>query len=143
MIRPMEARDAKALAALDEATFSDPWSEEAFLAAKDFGKEILVAEEAGEVCGYIMVRIVADEGELLSLAVSKAHRKAGWGAALLDEGIVLSRSHGAKTMDLEVRASNVGAIHLYASRGFLQVGHRKDYYDAPKEDALLYRKELL
>lgn len=143
MIRPMEERDAYLLASLDEMIFSDPWSQEAFLTAKEFGKIIFVAEEEGDLSGYVMVRVVADEGEVLSLAVSNRHRQRGWGGALLEEGIAYCKSHGAKTMDLEVRASNVAAIQLYTSRGFLQVGHRKDYYTDPKEDALLYRKELL
>ena len=84
-----------------------------------------------------MLRVVAGEGELLRIAVHPDTRRQGVGRALLRA--VLSAVADACPLGvfLEVRASNVAARHLYAREGFVEHGRRRDYYHAPREDAIL------
>jgi ribosomal-protein-alanine N-acetyltransferase len=102
----------------------------------------LVADAGGEVRGYIVAWFVLDEGEIGNLAVADEARRNGVGARLLDGAIAAVRTAGVDALYLEVRDSNAAARALYASRGFVEVGRRRDYYRRPKEDALVLRLEL-
>lgn len=77
--------------------------------------------------GFALARAVADESELLLLAIRPALRRRGIGAALLRSIIEDSRERGAVKLHLEVRANNE-AIRLYRSQGFEKIGERRDYY---------------
>ena len=96
-----------------------------------------VAEIENELAGFALYRVVAGEGELLNLAVHPSARRSGVGRALLLEMMPL-----AKIWHLEVRESNLAAIALYQSLGFVQVGRRASYY-ADGEAALLFSFEGL
>jgi ribosomal-protein-alanine N-acetyltransferase len=97
------------------------------------GYPALVAEIENELAGFALYRVVAGEGELLNLAVHPAARRSGVGRALLQEMMQL-----ADLWHLEVRESNIAAISLYRSIGFVQAGRRASYY-ADGEAALLFR----
>ena len=75
---------------------------------------------------------------MMNIAVASTHRRRGIARKLVEE---LIRQLDAYQLTLEVRVSNSGAIALYESLGFRQVGLRKNYYRKPKEDALILRKE--
>lgn len=77
--------------------------------------------------GFALARTVADEGELLLLAIHPAMRRRGVGTALLRSIIADARERGAAKLHLEVRANN-DAIHLYRAEGFEKIGERRDYY---------------
>lgn len=94
------------------------------------------------VAGYSITRVVADESELLNLAVEPDSRGRGIGGRLLDHCMQRCAAAGAVAMWLEVRASNQSARALYATRGFSEMGVRKRYYEAPREDAVLLRALL-
>jgi ribosomal-protein-alanine N-acetyltransferase len=89
--------------------------------------------------GYAVMMLGADEAHLLNLSVAAPYQRAGLGRRLLEHLIDVARGHGAHTLFLEVRPSNVAGRRLYARRGFAQVGRRKDYYPAAvgREDALI------
>ena len=103
----------------------------------------LIAEAGGTVRGYVVAWFVLDEGEIGNLAVARDARRRGIGALLLDGAIAAVRDSDVDTLYLEVRDSNVAARALYASRGFVEVGRRREYYRKPKEDALVLRLDLV
>lgn len=138
-IRPARSADPPRLAQLEAECFSDPWSEDGFrelLAAA--GGLVLVAEDSrGEVVGYLAVRRVLDESEILNLAVAVPWRRRGIGRALLEGAVEELRGHGIRQVYLEVRESNVAAQRLYGGLGFRQIGQRPNYYRSPRENGLV------
>lgn len=138
-IVPMTARHLPAVAELERVCFpADPWSEALFRAAlENPGAAILLAlGEDGALLGYAVLSTVLDEGNLDNIAVAPAYRRQGVADALLSVVTGFGREHLSRLM-LEVRASNAPAIALYEKYGFAAVGRRKNYYDAPREDAVL------
>lgn len=143
-IVPMTAAHLPAVAALEKACFpADPWSEGLFRDALDNpNTAILLAEgEDGAVLGYAVLSTVLDEGNLDNIAVARPARRNGVADALLSALTGFGREHLACLM-LEVRASNAPAIALYEKHGFTAAGRRKNYYDAPCEDAILMTLEF-
>lgn len=143
-IVPMTAAQLPAVAALEKVCFpADPWSEALFQAALDNPSMavLLALGEGGGLLGYAVLSVVLDEGSLDNIAVAPEHRRRGVAEALLSALTGFSREKLAVLM-LEVRASNVPAIALYEKHGFAAVGRRKNYYDAPKEDAILMTLEF-
>ncbi len=138
-IIPMTAEHLPAVAALEKICFpADPWSEELFREAlENPSVAVLLAQRAdGAILGYAVLSTVLDEGNLDNIAVAPDARRQGVGEALLRTLTGFGREHLSCLM-LEVRASNTPAIALYEKHGFQAVGRRKNYYDAPKEDAVL------
>jgi ribosomal-protein-alanine N-acetyltransferase len=142
-IRPTTPADLPALARLEGSAFSDPWTitmlEEA-LAAR--GAVALVAEIGGQVVASVMARQVADEGEILTIAVEPEHRRRGLGRHLLEAATRVLATGGARTVWLEVRTSNVAARMMYLGAGFVAAGVRRGYYRRPTEDALILKYEV-
>ena len=97
---------------------------------------LLALGEDGALLGYAVLSTVLDEGNLDNIAVAPDCRRRGVADALLSALTAFGRARLACLM-LEVRASNTSAIALYEKHGFQAVGRRKNYYDAPKEDAVL------
>lgn len=96
-----------------------------------------VAEEEAKVAGFLVARRVATDLEILNFAVRPDVRRNGLGAALLRAALDWGKSfHAGKAM-LEVRASNLAALHFYERFSFQVAGRRPRYYTAPIEDALL------
>jgi ribosomal-protein-alanine N-acetyltransferase len=99
---------------------------------------ILARDKAKAVCGFSLLRTVADEAELLLLAVSKSAQRRGVGGALLDHFIDLGRQGGLSRLHLEVRDGN-SAVAMYQAFGFQEEGRRRKYYtgrDGSQHDAL-------
>ena len=96
------------------------------------------------VAGYIGSQTVLGEADMMNVAVSPAYRRQGIGRALvLALCEALKTQMQATVLTLEVRDSNAAAIALYEDLGFTQIGLRKNYYQHPKEDARILRKDLL
>ena len=102
-------------------------------------RALLVVEEDGQIMGFIVGRVVADEWEIENIAVSGPARRKGLGAHLLGEFLNMMRRRGGRTVFLEVRESNLAARKLYEKWAFLETGRRKSYYQDPPEDALVLR----
>ncbi|GJM03489.1 MAG: acetyltransferase [Rhodomicrobium sp.] len=85
--------------------------------------------------GFLLLRVVADEAEVISLAVSRRHRRKGLGAGLMDMAIDELYDEGVKTLHLEVDEKNRAAVRLYEQLGFDIVGERKAYYPSDKGSA--------
>ena len=93
----------------------------------------------GEVIGYAVVMLAADEAHLLNLSIAADCQKQGYGSLLLRRLCEVARGRGARLILLEVRPSNVAGLRLYERHGFQQVGLRREYYPAQvgREDALI------
>ena len=128
-----------AVAELEKQNFSEPWPEIAVRSELTNKLSLwLVALDGEAVVGYVGSQTVLQEADMMNIAVADSHRRQGIARMLVEE---LIRQLDAYQLTLEVRASNAGAIALYDSLGFTQVGLRKNYYHKPKEDALILRKE--
>lgn len=140
-VRPATVADLPGIVAIERVAFSDPWTEAAFAGLLGQPQVLVkVALAAGEVAGYSVAWVVADEAELANLAVVPARRGEGIGGRLLDDLLAELAARGGATVYLEVRASNAAAQALYRSRGFTVAGRRKAYYRRPTEDALVMRR---
>lgn len=139
---PMTAELIPQIAELERQCFSKPWSE-AMLAEElhNLTASFIVAlGDNGAVLGYAGLSVVAGEGYLDNVAVAQMYRRQGVAQALLDVFLRFGAAQGLSFLTLEVRVSNNPAKQFYLKNGFAQVGRRKDYYDAPKEDAIIMTK---
>ena len=128
---------------IENRSFTDAWSREGvadYLYAPD--GELLVLEDGDTVVGFAIYHVSFEDAELYNLAVLPERRRCGAGRALLDAALKGAALRGARRMFLEVRRSNDAAMGLYRSAGFAVCGVRRDYYDAPREDAVLMDKPL-
>lgn len=130
--------DIPAMLSIANACFSDPWSESAFVSTLSHATLI---ELDGKALGYSVLAQLADEAELYDIAVLPEYQGTGAAKQLFD--YALSRLTGeVSTLYLEVRESNTRARGFYAKLGFEQIGVRKNYYDNPKENAILMSLDL-
>ena len=135
----MNESHVAAVAELEKQNFSEPWPDIAVRSELTNPLSLwLVAVDREDVIGYVGSQTVLQEADMMNIAVADTHRRRGIARMLVEE---LIRQLDAYQLTLEVRASNAGAIALYESLGFAQVGLRKNYYRKPKEDALILRKE--
>lgn len=128
--------DAARLAGIHAEAFDTPWDEASLSALLVSPGVLLVAEDDG----FILIRVAADEAEILTLAVRPAARRGGLGGRLVAEAIVRAAALGAERMFLEVAEGNAAARALYACTGFAEAGRRRGYYaraDGSREDALV------
>ena len=136
-LRPFVESDLPQVLEIEQASFPLPWKGEFFLTELHHPHGWLwVAEKDGTIVGYLCGWFVADEGEILRVAVHPSSRRCGFGKVLLEEAIVIAGQRGVRTLHLEVRVSNRAAITLYNLCGFHEVGSRRRYYENG-EDALL------
>jgi [ribosomal protein S18]-alanine N-acetyltransferase len=143
-VRKFRAADADAVIAIvAESPEAASWSRESYASfAKEDVSLALVFETDGEIGGFLMGRRVADQAEVLNLAVRAAHRRRGEGTALLAAALEEFGLRNAKSVYLEVRESNTGAIAFYEKHGFTKMGQRKAYYREPNEAAVTMERKL-
>ena len=142
-IVPMAAEHLDWLEQLERMCFSRPWSKK--MLAEELDNQcaaflVAVEPETEQPVGYAGLLVVADEGYITNVAVFPEYRRRGVAAQLLSVFENFARGSHLAFLTLEVRPSNTAAIALYESFGFRQAGRRKNYYDLPKEDALILTK---
>jgi ribosomal-protein-alanine N-acetyltransferase len=146
------ADDASALAALEVACFSHPWTLGQFRQELALGppNAVLVlwsreprAAGGRGLVGYCIYRLAADEMHLMDVAVAPAWRRRGLARWLLRQAVARAGRDGARRAFLEVRESNQPARELYASVGFSPTGRRVGYYREPPESAVVLTLEPL
>ena len=138
--------DLAEMLALERASYSHPWSEaslrEAVTNESRYCTLVLRGPDDRRARAYCIGQHVADELHVHNVAVAEPLRRRGLARRLLERLLADGRSAGLRVALLEVRESNLAARRLYEALGFEEVGHRRGYYAAPVEDALLLRKAL-
>lgn len=142
MVRRMEPRDVAAAAQLEQESFTVPWSEGIIRSGLQGALDhCYVLELDGAVCGYGVMRIIFEEGELLRIAIAPSVRGRGLSKFLMDAMLMEASGMGVTTVALEVRESNLAARGLYKAYGFVEEAVRRNYYSLPTEDAVIMRKQ--
>ena len=142
--RAMSPFDVPGVAAVERASYPFPWSEGIFRDCLRVGYLCRVAENAGEIVAYGIVAMGAGEAHVLNICVAEHVRGRGIGRRMLMLLIERSVQAGMQDVFLEVRPSNMLAIALYQSLGFIEVGRRRGYYQAEvgREDALVLKLSM-
>ena len=143
-IKNVELFDIDQIEGLEKQCFSSPWTAEQLKSQlKDDRHEFIAAvSDNGEILGYVGMMYVLDEGYISNVAVSPEFRRQGIADKIISELCGICDNLKLSFVTLEVRASNEAASGLYSKHGFSPVGRRKNYYDLPKEDAILMTKFL-
>lgn len=143
-IVPMNGDHLDEVAELERICFSTPWSRNMLAEELDNAlSAFLVALDGdGKVAGYAGLQVVLDEGYITNVAVRPECRRNGIAKQLLGVFLNFAQANHLAFLTLEVRASNYGAIALYGGLGFRGMGRRKNYYEHPKEDAIIMTKEF-
>ncbi len=143
-IVPMTSAHLDEIAELERICFSVPWSRNMLAEELDNACSAFLAalDETNRVVGYAGLLVVLDEGYITNVAVHPDFRRRGIAQKLLDVFENFAKANKLAFLTLEVRESNYGAIALYGSRGYRGVGRRKNYYEHPKEDAVIMTREF-
>jgi len=138
-LRPMAEADLPAVMAIENAIYAFPWTLGNFRDSLAACYSCWIYARNGEVIGYAVVMLAADEAHLLNLSIAAACQKQGHGGLLLRRMCDVARAQGARLLFLEVRPSNAAGLRLYERHGFEKVGLRRAYYPAQagREDALI------
>jgi len=138
--------DLDLVTALEAEVFSeDPWTP--FMIAEELSSPAsrywIATDSSGDVIGYGGAKVGGDQADVMTIGVRAHARGAGVGAAILDALMAWSHEAGAREIFLDVRPSNEGAIALYKSRGFVEIGRRPRYFRNPVEEAVEMRAPLI
>ncbi len=142
-VRTFEPGDAEVVEKiLSQSPEAAAWSLNSLAQLNRRGELGWVVECSGVVAGFIVVRAVVAEAEILNLCVDPASRRVGNAAALLRKAIDELLKLRVNRLFLEVRESNRAAISFYEKHGFAETGLRAKYYRDPDEAAVLMMREL-
>lgn len=138
-VSPFDEFDIDQAVELEKECFSSPWSKKSFEDAINEGLFYFVSakNENNDFLGYAGMYSAADEGYICNIAVCEKYRSMGIGKALLKNLLEYSGKLNLSFLSLEVRRSNWDAIKFYEKLGFKDLGIRKNFYDFPKEDAII------
>ena len=133
--------DIAVMAAIHAAAFRPPdaWGRDVFSLQLGHPGVFGLVHPSG---GMILMRVVADEAEVLTLAVMPEARRGGVGASLLSEATTIAATMGAQSIFLEVSVANSAAMALYLQAGFITAGRRRYYY-SDNTDALVMRLDTI
>jgi ribosomal-protein-alanine N-acetyltransferase len=143
-VRPMNEADVATVIEIEQRAYPFPWTEGIVRDCLRVGYGCCVLEFGAVPVGYGVIAAGAGEAHLLNVCVREEFRGRGFGRALIGHLLSLAAACGATTVFLEVRPANAGAIRLYETLGFRQIGVRRGYYQTPggREDALVMRRTL-
>lgn len=141
---PMTAEHLDQVAEIERLCFSDPWSRRMLSEhlENECAATIVAQGEDGTVLGYAGLLAVLDEGYITNVAVRPEYRRQGVASQLLEAFRRFGEGSGFAFLTLEVRASNTAARALYAKHGYAEAGCRKNYYEHPREDAIIMTLEF-
>ena len=143
-IVPMNSDHLDEVVELERICFSTPWSRNMLAEELDnmLSAFLVALDDNGRVAGYAGVQVILDEGYITNIAVRPDCRRQGVAGKLLQVFLDFAQANHLSFLTLEVRASNYDAIALYGSRGFRSMGRRKNYYEHPREDAIIMTREF-
>ncbi len=137
-LRPMEATDTDAVVKIQVASPEiAQWTALDYATLSSAGMMAWVAEVQGVTAGFLVARRIASELEILNLGVRPDARRGGIGHALVELAFAWGEEFDARSVFLEVRASNRVALQFYKRHRFEETGRRPLYYSNPVEDALV------
>ena len=140
------AEDAPILAEVHARAFDTSWTAaDIERLMQIMGGFALIADQDAGIVGFILIRVIAQEAEVLTLAVAPWVRRTGVGLELVEAAAAEAERRGAGAMFLEVAEDNPAALALYRRAGFEQAGMRRAYYardGAAPADALVLRRTL-
>ena len=141
-VREMTAEDIEDAALLEKTNLGkEAWTRKQLIDALTRDDTIyLVAVKAGRIVGLCGVQNISGEGEITNVSVARDCRGEGIGYKMVKQLLERGAGIGIKDYTLEVRAANEPAIHLYERLGFVSEGVRPNFYDEPKDDAVIYWK---
>lgn len=142
--RPMTEADLAEIMQIERRAYPYPWTQGILRDCIRVGYTCWLYEVEGTIHAYGVMSVAAGEAHVLNLCVRPESQGQGLGSKMLKQLIALARRHGADTLLLEVRPSNLPAVNLYQTMGFNEVGSRKNYYPAERgrEDALIFALAL-
>ena len=131
-------------AEIERLCFSDPWSEKMLAEhlANPCSLTLAAVGDTGRLLGYVGLLAVVDEGYITNVAVRPDCRRQGVASSLLQALEARGRARNLTFLTLEVRQSNAPARALYEKLGYAQAGLRRNYYENPREDAVIMTKTL-
>lgn len=139
-IGQMAEEDVAAVAALEAENFSRPWSYDAFLKTlSDENYIVMIAKESDALLGYCVLLCTGEEADITNVCTASEVRGKGVATEMLTALMEVGMSRGVKEFFLEVREENTPARKLYEKMGFEVIGLRKNYYEEPKEHAVLMK----
>jgi len=140
----MRSEDLDSVMAVEQAAYEHPWTHGIFQDCLTAGYCCWLSLEGEAIAGYGVMSVAVQEAHILNLCVHPQRQRQGLGRWMLGRLLTLAKEHQAETAFLEVRVSNRGALNLYRSLGFNEIGVRKNYYPAGRgrEDALMLALEL-
>jgi ribosomal-protein-alanine N-acetyltransferase len=143
--RVMRQADIEVVSAIEQRAYAFAWTPGIFRDCLRVGHECWVLDCRAGIIGYGVIGCAAGEAHVLNVCVAPEHQGHGHGRQILRRLIDIARWHMTDRVFLEVRPTNLGAIALYDSEGFNEIGRRPNYYPAVKgrEDAIVMARELL
>ena len=144
---PLNSHKAQESAELHKESFAHSWEAQEFEAILSAVETIAdgIVDDDGLLQGMAITRVVAGEGEILTIAIRKRHRSKGNGALLLEYHLNHLIALGVERIFLEVSEENLPAQNLYRKFNFKQIGRRRGYYRASegfRTDALVMARDL-
>lgn len=143
-LRQLGLADLELLYQIEQESFAKPWRKEDY--AYEFSENAL-AHYYGCFCGPSLLAFagfwqILDEAHITNIAVAPQHRRQGIAQLLVQHVVNMALAMGVEKITLEVREGNLSARRLYEKVGFAEAGRRKNYYDAPQEDAIIMWRDI-
>jgi ribosomal-protein-alanine N-acetyltransferase len=152
VLQPSEARfefmtpqNLDAVLNVEQRTYAHPWSRTNFQDALQSGYQAQLLIADATLLGYFVAMKGVDEVHLLNITVAPEYQRQGWALVMLDALAIWAKGQGADWLWLEVRVSNLRALHVYESHGYRRMGQRKNYYPSAnnqREDAVVMSLRL-
>ncbi len=142
----MTHNQTEEVAKTEKMCLEEGWNATQIESTVQNGGIYFVCEKDGKMAGHVGMSVVAGEGYITNMAIRPAFRRQGLGFGLMNHLLDWSKKHNLEFVSLEVRESNAQARSLYEKNGFCMVGQRKNFYEHPREDAIImthyFEKEM-
>jgi ribosomal-protein-alanine N-acetyltransferase len=138
-MRDMDLDDLDKIIDIEEKTFEFPWNIDIFKSCLEYNYLCKIFENKNELIGYIIAKVVAREVDLCNIVICPSYRNKGWGKKIFHDFLLFIEG-SVDVIWLEVRKSNINAIHFYENLGFKPMCIRKGYYPTKhaREDGIVY-----
>lgn len=145
-LMPLQLSDCEAVADIAKICLPEHWSLDSVRSVLKYENNIYYVAHSIEqniLVGFAGIMVIADEAELLNIAVLPEFQRQGVGMVLLGQMLQEAKQAGANRLLLEVRESNQTARKLYCRHQFVEIGTRRKYYHNPVEDAVIMERRFV